>query len=85
MSNNVTQKLWNYCHVLRNDGMSYGDCVEQFTYLLFLKMADERTRPPYLLARDAQVNPVLDEYSLPSLIKINCEELLDPCRHTLTA
>ena len=41
------QKLWNYCNVLRDDGMSYGDYVEQLTYLLFLKMADERTKPPY--------------------------------------
>jgi type I restriction enzyme M protein len=32
---------------LRDDGMSYGDYVEQLTYLLFLKMADERSRPPY--------------------------------------
>jgi type I restriction enzyme M protein len=40
-------KLWNYCNVLRDDGMSYGDYVEQLTYLLFLKMADERSRPPY--------------------------------------
>ena len=39
----ITQKLWNYGNVLRDDGMSYGDYVEQLTYLLFLKMADERT------------------------------------------
>ena len=38
----ITNKLWNYCHVLRDDGMSYGDYVEQLTYLLFLKMANER-------------------------------------------
>ena len=38
----LVQKLWNYCNVLRDDGMSYGDYVEQLTYLLFLKMADER-------------------------------------------
>ncbi len=37
----IVQKLWNYCNVLRDDGMSYGDYVEQLTYLLFLKMADE--------------------------------------------
>jgi type I restriction enzyme M protein len=43
----LVQKLWNYCNVLRDDGMSYGDCVEQLTYLLFLKMADERSKPPY--------------------------------------
>jgi type I restriction enzyme M protein len=47
----IVQKLWNYCNVLRDDGMSYGDYPsaslrtgsEQLTYLLFLKMADERT------------------------------------------
>lgn len=42
----LVQKLWNYCTVLRDDGMSYGDYVEQLTYLLFLKMAHERTQPP---------------------------------------
>ena len=39
----IVQRLWNYCHVLRDDGVSYGDYVEQLTYLLFLKMAQERT------------------------------------------
>src|SRR5689334_11145009 len=43
----IVQRLWNYCNTLRDDGMSYGDYLEQLTYLLFLKMADERTRPPY--------------------------------------
>ncbi len=47
MSSHLIQKLWNYCNVLRDDGMSYGDYVEQLTYLLFLKMADERARRPY--------------------------------------
>ena len=46
-SSAIVQKLWNYCNVLRDDGLSYGDYVEQLTYLLFLKMADERTQPPY--------------------------------------
>ncbi len=32
----IVQKLWNYCNVLRDDGMSYGDCVEQLTFLPFL-------------------------------------------------
>ncbi len=40
-------RLWNYCNVLRDDGLSYGDYVEQLTYLLFLKMADEQTKPPF--------------------------------------
>ncbi|MGH2364281.1 MAG: N-6 DNA methylase [Chloroflexota bacterium] len=43
----VVQKLWNYCNVLRDDGLSYGDYVEQLTNLLFLKMAHEQTLPPY--------------------------------------
>ena len=43
----LVQKLWNYCNVLRDDGLSYGDYVEQLTYLLFLKMADEQTKPPF--------------------------------------
>jgi len=46
-SSTIVQKLWNYCNVLRDDGVSYGDYVEQLTYLLFLKMADEQTRPPF--------------------------------------
>ena len=46
-SSTIVQRLWNYCHVLRDDGVSYGDYVEQLTYLLFLKMADEQTRPPF--------------------------------------
>jgi type I restriction enzyme M protein len=37
-SQNLVQKLWNYCNILRDDGLSYGDYVEQLTFLLFLKM-----------------------------------------------
>jgi len=40
----IVQKLWNDCNVLRDDGMSNGDYVEHLTYLLFLKMADERSK-----------------------------------------
>jgi type I restriction enzyme M protein len=42
MSTDVVQKLWGFCHTLRHDGIDYGDYIEQITYLLFLKMADER-------------------------------------------
>ena len=38
----VVQKLWGFCHTLRHDGIDYGDYIEQLTYLLFLKMANER-------------------------------------------
>ena len=43
----LVDKLWNYCDILRDDGLSYGDYVEQLTFLLFLKMDDERTKPPH--------------------------------------
>jgi len=46
-SSQLIQKLWNYCNILRDDGLSYGDYVEQLTFLLFLKMADEQRRPPF--------------------------------------
>ena len=39
----VVQKLWGFCHTLRHEGVDYGDYIEQITYLLFLKMADERS------------------------------------------
>src|SRR5438477_10198339 len=47
MSSHLVQKLWNYCNILRDDGLSYGDYVEQLTFLLFLKMADEQAKPPF--------------------------------------
>ena len=77
-SANIVQKLWNYCNVLRDDGMSYGDYVEQLTYLLFLKMSDERTKAPY-----NKPSAVPDGYDWPSLIKKDGDELFDHYRHTL--
>jgi type I restriction enzyme M protein len=74
----IVQKLWNYCNVLRDDGMSYGDYVEQLTYLLFLKMADERTKPPY-----KQPSIVPKNYDWPSLIKKDGDELFEHYRNTL--
>ena len=38
----IVNKLWGFCHTLRHDGVDYGDYIEQLTYLLFLKMAEER-------------------------------------------
>jgi type I restriction enzyme M protein len=48
---NIVSKVWSFCHILRDDGVSYGDYLEQLTYLLFLKMADEYSRT---VQRDAQ-------------------------------
>ena len=47
MMSAIVQKVWNFCNTLRDDGVSYGDYLEQLTYILFLKMADEYSRPPY--------------------------------------
>ena len=43
----IISKVWGMCNPLRDDGISYGDYLEQLTYLIFLKMADEYSRPPY--------------------------------------
>ncbi|NNE35034.1 MAG: SAM-dependent DNA methyltransferase [Rhodothermales bacterium] len=76
----ITQKLWNYCHVLLADGMHFSDYVEQLTYLLFLKMADERTQAPY-----NQPSIVPEEWSWQTLLKKDGDELFDHYRHTLEA
>ncbi|HUS74468.1 MAG TPA: class I SAM-dependent DNA methyltransferase [Methanothrix sp.] len=71
-SSSIVQRLWNYCNVLRDDGVSYGDYVEQLTYLLFLKMADEQTRPPF--NKDSKIPPGLDWQSLLSKDGAELEE-----------
>jgi len=43
----IISKIWSFAGILRDDGVGYGDYLEQLTYLLFLKMADEFSRPPY--------------------------------------
>ena len=58
----LVQRLWDFCDVLRDDGLSYGDYLEQLTYLLFLKMADEQ----HELLGDKRVVPI--EYDWQSLL-----------------
>ena len=58
----LVQKVWNYCHTLRDDGVGYGDYLEQLTYLLFLKMAHEYSQEPY--NRDTKVPKAYDWVSL---------------------
>ncbi|OJT24400.1 DNA methyltransferase [Archangium sp. Cb G35] len=77
-SQQIVQRLWNYCNVLRDDGLSYGDYVEQLTYLLFLKMAHEQTRPPY-----NRESPVPKGYDWPSLISKDGDALETHYRHIL--
>src|SRR5205085_1341701 len=75
----LVQKLWNYCQILRDDGLSYGDYVEQLTFLLFLKMADEQTRPPY-----NKPVTVPAGYDWPSLLAIEGDDLETHYKHILT-
>lgn len=60
----INQKIWNMASVLNNDGVSNSDYLEQLTYLLFLKMADEYSKPPYNrptgLPSDCQWNRLTD-------------------------
>jgi type I restriction enzyme M protein len=67
---NIVNKAWNFAHVLRDDGLSYMAYTEQITFLLFLKMADELTKPPY--KRPPIVPPKLD---WPSLLERDGDEL----------
>ena len=43
----IVAKVWSYCNALRDDGVGYGDYLEQLTYMIFLKMADEYSQPPH--------------------------------------
>ena len=61
-SSAIVQRVWNFCNVLRDEGVSYGDYVEQLTFLLFLKMADEQTKPPF--NRPSMIPEGLDWQSL---------------------
>ncbi len=74
----LVQKLWNYCSILRDDGLSYGDYVEQLTFLLFLKMADEQAKPPFNKA-----SPIPKGKDWPALLSKDGDELEIHYRHTL--
>lgn len=69
-SSALVQKLWNYCNVLRDDGVSYGDYVEQLTYLLFLKMDEEQTKPPF--NRESHIP---EEYQWKSIVDKDGDDL----------
>jgi type I restriction enzyme M protein len=74
----LVQKLWNYCNILRDDGLSYGDYVEQLTFLLFLKMADEQSRPPL-----KKPSPIPKGFGWDVLVKLDGDDLETHYRHTL--
>lgn len=69
--NNIAQKIWSFCDTLRDDGISYGDYLEQLTYLLFLKMADEFSNPKY--NRDYNIPK---DFDWKTLLKTEPEKLI---------
>src|SRR3954453_19414853 len=69
-TNQIISKVWSFCNTLRDDGVGYGDYLEQLTYLLFLKMADEYSKPPY--SRQLQVPA---QYNWQSLTQLRGAEL----------
>ena len=69
-ASSVISKVWGFASMLRDDGVGYGDYLEQLTYLLFLKMVDEYNRPPY--SRNIPIPP---EYNWESLKDKNGAEL----------
>jgi len=74
----IVNKVWNYAHVLRDDGVGYGDYIEQITYLIFLKMADEREQA-------GQETKVPKKYAWDKLIKEDGDDLERQYRDTLEA
>ena len=78
-SNGIVQKLWNYCNILRDDGLSYQDYIEQLTFLLFLKMADERQK--MFPGRETLIPRALDWQSLE---RLDGDDLDTHYRHILT-
>jgi len=75
---NIVSKVWSFANILRDDGVSYGDYLEQLTYLLFLKMVDEFSKPPY--SREISIP---DGYTWNDLNKMRGAELEDHYNKTL--
>ncbi len=74
----IVNKVWNFCNLLRDEGLSYGDYVEQLTYLIFLKMAYEQTLPPL-----NKENKIPNGYDWTSLISKSGDALEMHYKHTL--
>ena len=75
---NIVNKVWGFCTILLDDGVSYGDYVEQLTYLLFLKMADEQstiTKRPSIIPK---------KYDWQSLVKLSGTDIEEQYRLILT-
>lgn len=69
-ASSIVSKVWAFCQTLRDDGVGYGDYLEQLTYLLFLKMADEYTKPPH-----NRTMPIPSEFAWETLTSKSGSEL----------
>ncbi len=69
-TSSIVSKVWAFCQTLRDDGVGYGDYLEQLTYLLFIKMADEYSKPPH-----NRKMPIPKQYGWDSLINKSGAEL----------
>lgn len=75
-TNEIVSRVWNYAHVLRDEGVGYGDYVEQLTYLIFLKMASEQP-----VGGIQGENLAAESWKL--LVKLDGRELENQYRNTL--
>lgn len=69
-ASSIVSKVWAFCQTLRDDGVGYGDYLEQLTYLLFLKMADEYSKPPH-----NRPMPIPKEFAWDTLVSKSGSEL----------
>lgn len=61
----IVQRLWNECNVLRDDGVTYLDYLTELTYILFLKMSKEQ----------GQEEQIPEQYRWDELVKRDGEDL----------
>lgn len=69
-TSSIISKVWSFCTVLKDDGVGYGDYLEQLTYLLFLKLAYEYSKPPY-----SRALPIPEQYGWEKLAEKRGAEL----------
>ena len=74
----ISSKIWGLAWILMDDGVSTADYLEQLTFLLFLKMAYEKTKAPYF-----EESSIPQEYNWDTLQKLDGDDLEVQYRHTL--
>jgi type I restriction enzyme M protein len=80
----IVQRLWGLCHVLRDDGITYHEYVIELTFLLFLKMVDERRKRLLSVTIDENGVKLLDECTWDNIVKTQDNNILDVYRRILS-